>query len=148
MDLSAEKLEWIEKPAPFLRRALMAAAFKSKVYVVGGFTDQHQVERAVSIYDPVSEAWSEGPELPEGDPTAGFAPAVTVHAGSLYVSVSDGTLWRLKAGGNAWEQVARTTPRLAHRLASASDRLLILGGAADGSNFDLIEAVPVGRDGS
>jgi hypothetical protein len=30
---------------------------------------------------------------------------------------------------------------VAHRLVTDGDRLLIVGGAADGTNFDLIEAV-------
>lgn len=145
MDLTKKpkKMRWNSIPTPFRRRALMAAAYDDKMYVVGGFTDDNQVQRTVSIYDPQTQQWSEGPELPEGNPTAGFAPAVGVHAGRLYVSVSDGTLWRLSAAGDNWEMAGASTPRLAHRLASDGERVLILGGADKGGNFDLVEAIDV-----
>jgi len=144
LDLSKKKPRWNSIPAPFRRRALMAAAFDGKMYVVGGFTDEHQVQRAVSIYDPKTQSWSDGPELPEGDRTAGFAPAAGVHEGNLYVSVSDGTLWRLAESGDAWEKAGASTPRLAHRLASDGRQVLILGGAAKGANLDLVEAIETG----
>jgi len=148
MDLSKKKLAWEEKPQPFIRRALMAAAFDGKMYVVGGFTDKSEVKRTVSIYDPMAEEWSEGPELPEGGRTVGFAPAVGVHEGRLYVSVSDGTVWRLNEAGTAWEKAAEGAPRVAHRLASAGDALLVLGGAANGDNLDSIERLELDAEAS
>ena len=67
------------------------------------------------------------------------------HDTKLYVSVADGTLFRLDRSGQSWEKAGSGTPRLAHRLASKGETVLVIGGAADGNNYDLIEAVPVGR---
>jgi len=140
LDLAATKPAWTTAPQPFHRRALMAAALNGKMYVVGGITDQTKVVRTVSIYDPAANSWTAGPDLPDGV-QLGFAPAAGVHNGNLYVSVADGTLLRLAKSGNEWEKAGMTTPRLAHRLASRGDEVLIVGGAAKGFNSALIEAV-------
>lgn len=139
MDLSAKKLEWTSVPQPFERRALMAAALNGKLYVVGGINKDEDIETTVSIYDPKTKTWTNGTPLPQG--VLGFAPAAGVHKGSLYVSVASGTLYRLNASGTIWEKTATATPRVAHRLASRGDTILILGGAMNGKNSDLIEAV-------
>lgn len=102
------------------------------------------MERTVSIYDPNTRQWSEGPLLPEGR-ALGFAPAAGTHQSSLYVSIADGTLLRLNQAGTAWQKAGSSTPRLAHRLASRGDTILVIGGAANGKNSDLIEAIPVDR---
>lgn len=146
MDLSAKKLKWKEIPQPFRRRALMAAAFDGKIHVVGGFSDENKVLLNLSIYDPATESWSEGPKLPEGDRTTGFSPAVGVDEGRLFASVADGRLLCLDGDGQAWTEIGRSTPRVAHRLAFRGEHVLVLGGAAKGDNFDLIEAVSVDSD--
>jgi hypothetical protein len=110
--------------------------------VIGGFDEKNQIVREVSVYDPATGAWSQGPELPEG-PGLAFAPAAGVHNGDLYVSVSDGTLYRLNRTSREWERAGKSTPRLAHRIASAGDTVLVIGGADKGKNSDLVEAVPV-----
>jgi hypothetical protein len=142
MDLSAAQPQWRSLPQPFERRALMAAALDGKIYVVGGMNSQQKVVRDVSIFDPATKEWSAGPELPEAT-NAGFAPAVGVHRGELYVSIADGTLLRLDRAANAWAKAGESAPRVAHRLASCGDKLLVIGGAAKGKNFDLVEAVAV-----
>jgi len=142
LDLSAKNPAWTTAAQPFKRRALMAAAFEGKMYVIGGFDEKNQIVREVSVYDPATGAWSQGPELPEG-PGLAFAPAAGVHNGDLYVSVSDGTLYRLNRTSREWERAGKSTPRLAHRIASAGDTVLVIGGADKGKNSDLVEAVPV-----
>ena len=59
------------------------------------------------------------------------------------MSVSDGTLYRLNRTSGDWERAGKSTPRLAHRIASAGDTVLVIGGADHGKNSDLVEAVPV-----
>jgi len=142
LDLASPQPKWVSVPQPFQRRALMAAALNGKMYVVGGMNEKQKVERTVSIYDPATNSWSDGPELPEGT-NLGFAPAAGVHRGRLYVSIGDGTVLRLNQAGTAWERAAVSTPRIAHRLASDGKNLLLIGGAAKGKNLDLIETVPV-----
>lgn len=142
LDLSSAKPEWKEVPQPFERRALMAAAYEGKMYVIGGIDPKNQVLRAVSIFDPVTSTWTEGPELPKG-PLLGFAPAAGLHQGRLYVSVGDGTLLRLSANGKEWEIAGASSPRIAHRLASRGNDILLVGGASKGHNSDFVEAVRV-----
>ena len=144
LDLSQKNLHWKSVPEPFRRRALISAAYQNKLYVIGGFNDKNQIVRSVSIYDPKTEAWSEGPELPEGSGRA-FAPAAVVHQKSLYASVSDGTLFRLNEASDAWEKAGNATGRVAHRLISYADKVLVVGGASGGKNFDLIEAIFAAR---
>lgn len=145
LDLNNPDVGWKSHTQPFKRRALMAASFQGKVWVVGGIADNGKVSRSVDIFDPQSGQWSEGPALPEGQ-NLGFSPAVGVHAGKLVVAVADGRVLRLAAGGDAWETVGEVTPRVAHRLVSDGERVLVLGGAAKGKNLDLVEMVVVTRN--
>lgn len=142
LDLSSKKLAWTSAPQPFKRRALMAATLNGKMYVIGGMDDKNQVQRKVSIYDPKSNQWTEGPELPEGA-QLGFAPAAGVHQGQIFVSLADGSLMRLDTKESAWIKAGSTTPRVAHRMASDGRSILLIGGAAKGKNLDLVEAVPI-----
>jgi hypothetical protein len=147
LDLSAKALEWKSARQPFKRRALMAAADSSRMYVVGGFDDRGKIVREVAIYDPKADRWTDGPALPGGEMN-GFAPAACVHDGVLYVSVADGSLYRLDAAGQQWEKLGASTPRLAHRIGFWGQSILISGGAAKGNNLDLIEAITVGERGA
>ncbi len=142
LDLSSEQAEWQSIKQPFERRALTAACHQNKLYVLGGFDEGNEARRQVDIYDPASNAWSQGPELPKPD-LNGFAPAACAHQGRLYVSVGDGTLYRLSEDAAGWERVATSTPRIVHRLVSHGDRIYILGGAAKGGNLDLVETVTI-----
>ena len=142
LDLSAQNPAWTTAKQPFRRRALMAAALDGKMYVIGGFDEKSEIVRDVSIYDPATNTWSQGPQLPDG-PGLSFAPAATVHHGDLYVSLSDGTLYRLNKTSQQWENAGKSTPRLAHRIASDGNSILVIGGAENGKNFDLIESIPI-----
>jgi hypothetical protein len=113
------------------------------VYVFGGFDERSQVVHGTSIFDLAGNAWSSGPDLP-GGAMNGFGPAAAVVDGALVVSVDDGGLFRL-ASGARWERVGRATPRIVHRLAADGSRVLVIGGAARGQNFDLVEALPLDR---
>jgi N-acetylneuraminic acid mutarotase len=138
LDLSAPKLEWKSAPQPFERRALVAAAYNGKMYVMGGFDERARIIRQTDIFDPESGSWTKGPELPAGEAN-GFSSAACVHHGDLYVSVADGSVYKLNMG--SWQKSAVATPRIAHRMISTDGKILILGGAAKGKNSDLMEAV-------
>ena len=84
--------------------------------------------------------WTTGPDLPGGEEDS-FAPAAFVHGGNLYVSLADGNPYRLSASKQEWEKSGKTTPRIAHRLASGAEGILVIGGAANGRNSDLIESI-------
>ncbi|HJT86937.1 MAG TPA: hypothetical protein VJ732_03750 [Bryobacteraceae bacterium] len=138
LDLSANRLEWKSVPQPFRRRALIAAAFKGRMFVMGGLDEHGKIVHDVSIYDPATGAWTKGPDLP-GNEVDGFAPAACLHEGRLYVSVADGTLYRLNEG--KWEKAGTATPRVAHRMVSDGNKILVMGGASQGHNLDLMEEI-------
>jgi N-acetylneuraminic acid mutarotase len=140
LDLSAANPKWATVKQPFQRRALIAAVYEDMVYVIGGFTAEAEASREVDLYDPVMNKWSKGPRLPAPDDN-GFGPAACVLNSKLYVSVADGSLYRLNAAGSGWDKVAATTPRIVHRLALNGSQLLIIGGASGKKQLDLIEAV-------
>jgi N-acetylneuraminic acid mutarotase len=145
LDLSADRLEWKSAKQPFKRRALIAASYSGKMYVLGGFDEHGEVVKSVSIYDPTTGLWSEGTALPGGAATDGFGSAACVHDGKLYVSVADGGLYRLDESKQQWEKSGQATPRVAHRIVSDGARILVLGGADKGRDSDLVEALVVGR---
>ena len=140
MDLAAKKLEWKTVPQPFQRRALIAAAHMGKMYVMGGIDPKGKISSDVDIYNAGTGVWSKGPALP-GTGVGNFAPASAVHNGQLYVSLADGALYRLNESKQQWELCGRGTPRVAHRMVSNANILLVLGGANRGQNLDLIEAI-------
>ena len=142
MDLAAKHLEWKKIKQPFERRALAAASYEGKVYVLGGFNADDEAKLSTDIYDPRDGRWSTGPELP-GPSSNGFSPAACVHKGKLYVSVADGTLYRLDDTAAAWKKVGKTTPRVVHRLVSYESQILVLGGASRNGNLDQIEVVKI-----
>jgi hypothetical protein len=141
LDLNDPRAQWKSLPQPFERRALITAVHGEKMYVIGGIMPSGSVSSDVDIFDPRTSVWKKGPALP-GPSMNGFAPAAADHNGRLYVSAGDGGLYRLNEAGTAWQDAGVTTPRLAHRMVSTSQGLLILGGAIKGRNLDLVELVP------
>ena len=135
LDLAADKPEWRSVAQPFKRRAIISAAWNGKMYVMGGITEKGAIASDVDIYDPGTNIWTKGPALP-GTGVNAFAPAATVYNGSLYVSVADGTLYRLNESMERWDERGRATAqRVAHRLVSDGRVILILGGAAGGKDL-------------
>lgn len=142
MDLSAEKPVWKTVPQPFARRALIVATLDKKIFVFGGFDADDEPHLDVDVFDSETKEWTKGPSIP-GRPRDGFAPAACTLDGTIYLSVGSGGLFRLSDDQTEWEQVTRTTPRLAHRMVSFGKEVLIIGGASEAKMVDLIEAVQV-----
>ncbi|MGC3970255.1 MAG: hypothetical protein QM775_23870 [Pirellulales bacterium] len=118
-DLADEKGAWkpIAKP-PFKTRALAAAGHDHKLYAMGGMTSADEVTKAVHIYDPKTDTWSQGPELQAGGRFAAFAVSAFAADGRLFYSGSDGIVYELR-DGREW----RPLERLLHpRLVSSADR--------------------------
>lgn len=141
LDLNSPDAQWQSIKQPFQRRALIAAANNGKIYAIGGFDDESDPRPEVDIYDIKNGTWSKGPNLP-GKPQNGFSPAACTIDGKVYVSVGDGSMLRLNEGGDAWEKIASTTPRIVHRLIPNASQILVTGGASKGENLNLIEIVP------
>ena len=142
LDLDDMARGWRATSQPFERRALVTAVHGRRMYVAGGITPSGKVSSEVDIYDPASDTWSKGPSLP-GAEINGFAPAAAVHGGKLYVSVGDGSLYLLDDAKNIWIDAGQSAQRLAHRMVSTPNGLLILGGAVKGENLDLMEEIVV-----
>lgn len=146
LDLKQASPRWEPVAQPFRRRALTATAHAGKVYVFGGLAAGAKAVPTVNVYDPAKSAWTTAPDIPGGGRN-GFTPASCSAGGRLYVSPANGTIYRLSAAGDAWEEVAKLQqPRLVHRLVPVSDNLLVaVGGASQGENATLVEAVDLSR---
>lgn len=142
LDLKNPSAGWREVSQPFVRRALITAVHGGRMFVIGGIQKSGKVSRDVNIYDPAKDRWTTGPELPGAD-LNGFAAAAAVHRGKLYVSVGHRSLFVLDEGRSLWTDAGRGTPRVAHRMVSWDDELLIAGGASKSNNFDLVERASI-----
>ena len=78
---------WESRNAPpFQMHHFQAVPFEDKIYIIGAFTQSYPDEIPVEnvyIYDPSTDVWTEGPEIP-ADRRRGSAGAV-VHDGQIYV---------------------------------------------------------------
>jgi hypothetical protein len=138
IDLATPGSTWRSLPQPFARRALIVAVLDGRIHVMGGFDDEDRASLDVDVYDPSTETWSAGPSIP-GQERNGFSPAACAHGGAIYLSVASGDLFRLAT--DRWEPVARTTPRVVHRLIPNGPEILVVGGASEARMLDLVEAV-------
>jgi hypothetical protein len=148
-DLSQAQPVWkeIAKP-PFMRRALAVAGSQDKLYVLGGMNDGNEMTPAVSVYDPKSDRWSEGPSLP-GKGMETFGPSAFGGPSGVFVTMADGSLLRLSADGKEWVKVASLKhPRFFHRLVMAEDgRLLVLAGTTRGGKVLAVESIDLNAAG-
>jgi N-acetylneuraminic acid mutarotase/uncharacterized GH25 family protein len=142
LDLESKNPRWEVIPQPFQRRALTAAAFDGKVYVIGGINDEDEIELKVDIYDPAMKTWTVGTSLP-GPKRNGFSPAACVAGGRLFVSTADGKVHRLSEKGDAWQQTGELKQaRIVHRMVAPSDEMIFtVGGASKGGNVALTEVI-------
>lgn len=83
-----ETRKWEKKsPTPLELHHFQAIAYDGKIYVIGAFTGGFPHETPVPhiySYDPASDSWTQGPEIPE-DRRRGAAGAV-VHNGKFYIA--------------------------------------------------------------
>ena len=131
MDLKGGQFTWEPIPAaPFQSRALAAASAGGKLYVLGGFTPDSKASKNVYIFDPATDTWSQGPELP----FPGFGVSAFGVEDTVYVSGSGAKLYRLIDGQNKWEHLRDTDQkRFFHRLIALDEHLLVaIAGAVGG----------------
>jgi YHS domain-containing protein len=147
LDVSAvgsEKPVWKALAQPFQRRAFMVTAFKGKLYALGGLSMEGDTELEVQVYDPATDKWSLGPEIP-GKDVNGFSCAACVLSGKLYMNVADGGTYRLDDAGKKWEKVGQTPGRIVARMVpNGATQLLVVGGSfGKGINRNSIDVVDV-----
>ena len=131
IDLSKPALEWKKLPPPnFERRALSVGSWSGKLYVIGGMQSNDKVTTTTAVFDPKTEQWSQGPQLP-GEEMEGFGTACYPLGEHLYVSTASGKLLRLSDDGASWQIVTElNVGRFFHRMLPVNaDYFGILGGA-------------------
>lgn len=134
---------WKTVPQPFRRRALIAAAHRERLWVIGGFTDDEEMSLAVDVFDPATGEWSRGPDLP-GPDRNGFSPAACAAGGRLFVSVADGSLFALNDTDRDWRPVGRAGPRIVHRMVpDGTTAVILVGGAAGRENLATVERLSI-----
>ncbi|MEO1525758.1 MAG: DUF3386 family protein [Planctomycetota bacterium] len=149
-DLDQPEAGWQTVPGPgYLTRAASLAAHDGKIYLFGGI-QQRGITRKVSVYDPKTETWTEGPELRPDSRAAGFATSSFAVGGKLFVSGASGVVYRLADDGSAWDVQDRLVyPRMFHRLLPVGeDRLIALGGTGSGGSgrMAVVESLNVSSD--
>ncbi len=142
LDLAKPEAKWEAIKQPFARRALTAAAFENKIYIIAGMGSDANLDTSVNIYDPATNTWSKGTDLP-GEKANGFTPAACVCEGKLYVSPMDGKIYRLDA--ESWKEVsALKNARFVHRVVPiGGGRMLAIAGASKQGNLADVEPIRV-----
>ena len=110
MNLASDELVWKTIAAPsFKRRALALAAHQGKLFCLGGMQEQSGTTTDVAIYDPQTNAWSEGPALLGGS-MDGFGSSTFACGGSLFATTMSGSIQRLSDDGKSWEFLGQLAP--------------------------------------
>lgn len=127
LDLTKADAVWESHAQPFKRRALAVQTLGTKVYAIGGMTDDNSLTCAVSVLDTTTGDWSDGPALP-ADKTGGFGFAAVSQGGRLFSSGLSGRLLELR--GDVWVAIAKLAhARYFHRLLSGkAGELIAIGG--------------------
>jgi len=148
-DLTKEDGKWTEiAQPPFVTRALAAIGLGGKLYVMGGMHEDNGISKEVHIYDPKSNAWSKGPDLPGKDRLAGFAISAAAVGNRIYFNGSEGIVYSLGDGESQFKPVERLLfPRSFHRLVAApNDQLVVIAGVSRGGYLANVEVVNVGSN--
>ena len=140
-------LSWRAVPQPFQRRALAVAAAGGKIFALGGLSAEG-TSRRVDIYDPASDTWSVGPDLPAmAEKMKGFGVSAFGVGDQLFVSGADGRVHVLETHSLQWrEELGQLdSPRFFHRLLPHGDRLLFIGGASREGHLSSLESLAIDR---
>ena len=148
-----------EPPAPFRAAALpgprtevTGTAWDGRIVAVGGLDTAGGAMENVDVYDPGTDTWTRGPDLPEAlHHTAVAVLDGRVHVvggyairGGSWVAVAE--VWSLGVGEDAWrEEPPLATPRGALAVAATGDRLVAIGGVGpDGAVLTATEILASG----
>lgn len=149
MDISKENPTWraIAQP-PFQRRALAIVAHEDQLFAIGGMDVDDGPTRNVSIYNPQSDTWRSGPELPGDSEMAGFGASGWSIDGKLIVTTYGGDVLRLAENQGSWGLIGNSIDsRFFHRLVPLDNgNLLSVGGAnMESGKFLKLEVLSVGK---
>ena len=97
--------------------------------MIGGLTPDDDISSQIHVFDPVTEIWSTGPDVP-GMPANGNGIAAAVVRDALVLAGMDGTVYRLSENQSAWLDAGKLpSSRIHHRLIGDEDRLVVIAGA-------------------
>ncbi|MCA8935061.1 MAG: hypothetical protein KDB68_02540 [Planctomycetes bacterium] len=143
LDPNAEKPAWKTLTQPFKTRAIALASCGTHIYAIGGMSPEG-ITSAVHLYDPATNEWSDGPELP------GFAFGTSAFAmdGRVYATNWEGKLFSHAPGEDAWcADATLTFPRFFHRLVAVGNgQLAAIGGVTRGGQIRNIEWLKPGAN--
>jgi N-acetylneuraminic acid mutarotase len=129
LDRNNESAGWTVIPQPVQRRALEVISYGGRVWLIGGLTPEDEISQQIHIFDPVSESWTHGPNVP-GLEANGNGIAAAVVGESLVLAGMDGKIYRLRDDQKSWVDAGKLpSSRIHHRLIGDSDRLLVIAGA-------------------
>ena len=133
LDLSQAEPQWQEIAAPpFHRRALAVVAHAGKIYAIGGMNEEGGPTREVAVFDPKTNAWSEGPELVGEENMEGFGAAAWSIDGKLVATSYSGNIQQLNSAGTQWDVVGQTKDaRFFNRLLPFGQHSLVSVGGAN-----------------
>jgi N-acetylneuraminic acid mutarotase len=143
-DLTKPDGQWEPLPSPaFKRRALAAAHWNGQLVALGGMDADVAMCSEVFVLDLASGQWKQLADLPGESDMAGFGVSAWNLDGKLYLSGSEGSLYRLTDDGARWEVAGQLAqPRFFHRLLPADkDALLVVAGASMTGHLASIEKI-------
>lgn len=131
--------------SPGIRSFGSAVNYGGRIYVFGGL-DGTNVLNTVWIYDPPTDTWSQGPNLPD----ARFGPAVASGTGVIYIAggfgdlVGTNTAYAFDPAAGTFSPIANL-PEAVGRLhavsiAGASDAVHVFAGGFDGQRHFIYNA--------
>ncbi len=130
MDLRNEAAGWKSVSQPEPVRAMDVIEYQSRIWLIGGLLPDGGISKKTHVYDPSTQTWSQGPDVP-GMPANGNGIAAAVVGESLVVAGMDGRVYQLAKGTTMWTESARLpASRIHHRLIGDTDRILVIAGAA------------------
>jgi hypothetical protein len=133
-----------------------------RLFAIGGLSGLGTVEGTVTVFDPVSRRWDNGPALPEARhhlAAVGLGQAVYVSGGSADLAGAwqpTRDFWRLDWGAREWRALEpMPEPRWGHRMVVLDGRIYVVGGIGPsasvliytpGAGWTAGAALPVQRD--
>ncbi|MQA27986.1 MAG: hypothetical protein GEU94_21610 [Micromonosporaceae bacterium] len=137
--------------APVPLTEVGGAAFDGRVWTAGGLTKQGAGATRVLVYDPASDSWSKGPELPDGVHHAGLVGADELYLiGGYHGGLREGVtadVWVLDESEKRWRK-GPPLPEARGAGAAAWDgaRVVYGGGVGpDGQPSEQVYALEDGR---
>jgi hypothetical protein len=126
-------------PAP--RTEVAGAVWEDRIIVVGGLDELGAASERTDIYDPDTDTWAAGPDLPVALHHTGVATmGERVYVVGGYADPGGWTpqqaVWSLGPDEESWQpEPDLVTPRGALAVVSTGDRLVAMGGVGPGGAF-------------